>query len=92
MEETKQVESEIVQDIRVDRVRLEKLMDMRGFTNTSLAEALGKHYNSILRLKQEQSLPFSELTRLCSVLDCHPFDLIVAEGYPAPFSLAPASL
>ena len=78
-------------DIRVDRARLEQIMAARGFTNTTLAEALGKHYNSILRLKQEQSLPFNELEKLCVLLKCHPFDLIVAEGFPEPFSLAPAS-
>lgn len=80
-----------VQDVRVDRVRLEQVMTMRGFTNKTLAEALDKHYNSILRLKSEQSLPFNELAKLCAVLECHPFDLIVAEGYPEPFSLAPVS-
>lgn len=78
-------------DIRVDRTRLEQVMAAKGFTNSTLAEALGKHYNSILRLKQEQSLPFNELKKLCTVLGCHPFDLIVAEGFPEPFSLAPAS-
>lgn len=78
-------------DIRVDRTRLEQIMEARGFTNKTLADALNKHYNSILRLKQEQSLPFNELVKLCAVLNCHPFDLIVAEGFPAPFSLAPAS-
>lgn len=77
-------------DIRVDRTRLEQIMKERGFTNTTLADAMGKHYNSILRLKQEQSLPFNELEKLCVVLNCHPFDLIVAEGFPEPFSLAPA--
>ncbi len=85
------VTEEVQHDVRVDRVRLEKMMESRGFTNTTLAEALGKHYNSVLRLKEAQSLPFSELTNLCVVLNCHPFDLIVAEGFPEPFSLAPAS-
>lgn len=78
-------------NVRVDRVRLQQIMNLRGFTNTSLAEAMDKHYNSILRLKREQSLPISEMGRLCAVLHCHPFDLIVAEGFPEPFSLAPAS-
>lgn len=78
-------------DIRVDRTRLEQVMEARGFTNNTLAEAMDKHYNSILRLKQEQSLPFKELAKLCAVLNCHPFDLIVAEGFPEPFSHAPVS-
>lgn len=83
--------SEQKYDIRVDRTRLEQVMAAKGFTNKTLADALDKHYNSVLRLKQEQSLPFNELEKLCAVLNCHPFDLIVAEGYPEPFSLAPVS-
>jgi DNA-binding Xre family transcriptional regulator len=79
-------------DIRIDRQRLETLMNLRGFDNESLAKAMGKHYNSVLRLKQEQSTTFSNLEKLCEVLQCHPFDLIVAEGFPQPFLEAQASL
>lgn len=75
-------------DIRVDRRRLETLMELKGFDNESLAKAMGKHYNSIIRLKQEQSTTFANLEILCDVLECHPFDLIVAAGYPKPFSVA----
>ena len=72
-------------DIRIDKRRLETIMEMRGFDNDSLAAAMGKHYNSIIRLKQEQSTTLSNLERLCQALRCHPFDLIVAEGFPEPF-------
>lgn len=84
-------QTETKQNIRVDRVRLEEIMEARGFTNRTLADALGKHYNTILALKETQSTSIKGLEELCSVLNCHPFDLIVAEGYPEPFSLAPAS-
>jgi len=79
-------------DIRIDRLRLERLMELRGFDNESLAAAMGKHYNSILRLKIEQSTTLANLEKLCQVLRCHPFDLLVAEGFPKPFLAAPASL
>jgi len=72
-------------DIRIDKKRLETVMEMRGFTNESLAAKMGKHYNSILRLKQEQSTTLANLEVLCQSLRCHPFDLIVAEGFPEPF-------
>ncbi len=72
-------------DIRIDRDRLDALMKLRGFTNETLAEAMGKHYNSVLRLRQEQSTTLSNLEKLCRTLQCHPFDLIVAEGFPEPF-------
>lgn len=77
--------------LRVDRVRLETLMTMRGETNETLAEKTGKHYNSIVRLKKEQSIGLAELAKLCTVLNCHPFDLLVAEGFPKPFWGALAS-
>lgn len=79
-------------DVRIDRDRLDILMKMRGFTNETLAEAMGKHYNSIIRLRQEQSTTLANLDKLCQVLRCHPFDLLVAEGYPKPFLAAQASL
>ena len=53
--------------------------------------SLGKHYNSIIRLKQEQSTTLPTLELLCEKLNCHPFDLIVAEGFPEPFLVAPVS-
>lgn len=71
--------------LRVDRHRLQAMMAIRGFTNETLADAIGRHYNSILRLKQEQSTTFNHLESLCETLHCHPFDLIVAEGFPDPF-------
>ena len=77
--------------VRVDRGRLELIMRCRGYTNGLLADKLGKHYNSVTRLKRTQSIPLAELGQLCDVLGCHPFDLLVAEGYPEPFFLAPAS-
>lgn len=78
-------------DIRIDKKRLEIVMEMRGFSNESLAAKMGKHYNSILRLKQEQSTTLANLEVLCKALRCHPFDLIVAEGFPEPFWDALAS-
>lgn len=83
--------TEVRHSIRVDRVRLEKMMEKRGFNNATLAAAMGWHYNTVLQVKETESTSFSGLTKLCAVLECHPFDLIVAEGYPEPFSLAPAS-
>jgi DNA-binding Xre family transcriptional regulator len=83
--------SENAPQLRVDRIRLETLMTMRGETNKSLAEKTSKHPNSIVRLKKEQSIGLAELAELCAVLNCHPFDLLVAEGFPAPFWVAPVS-
>lgn len=89
--DTAEQEEDRPQRVRIDRNRLELIMRERGFTNVSLAERLNKHYNSIQRLKKVQSMPLAELGELCDALQCHPFDLIVAEGFPEPFCLAPAS-
>ena len=70
--------------LRIDRQRLETMMALRGYTNETLALAVGRHYSSIVRLKQEQSTTFNHLKSLCKTLHCHPFDLIVAEGFPDP--------
>lgn len=78
--------------IRVDRKRLEAVMALRGINNEELAKSMGMHYNGVMRIKMEQSTSFGGLENLCSALYCHPFDLIVAEGYPEPFLGAPASL
>lgn len=86
-----EMEQEGQSRVRIDRQRLELVMSERGFTNVALAERLGKHPNSIQRLKRVQSMPLAELGELCEVLQCHPFDLLVAEGFPEPFCLAPAS-
>lgn len=77
--------------LRVDRVRLEEVMRVRGFTVASLAQKMGMHYNGVLRIKQTQSTSMDGVEKLCVALDCHPFDLIVAEGFPKPFYHAQAS-
>lgn len=79
------------QRVRVDRRRLGAMMELRGLDNKSLSERVGLHYNTILRIKEEQSTTLARLEQLCDALDCHPFDLIVAEGFPEPFLEAPAS-
>ncbi len=77
--------------IRVDRRRLEAVMALRGMNGTELSEAMGMHYNTVLRIKTVETTSFDGLETLCGALRCHPFDLIVAEGYPEPFLVAPVS-
>lgn len=81
-----------VRDIRVDRKRLEAMMTLREIDEHELARRLGMHYNAVKRIQRLQSTSLSGLEKLCAALECHPFDLIVAEGYPEPFSVALASL
>jgi DNA-binding Xre family transcriptional regulator len=50
------------------------------------------HYNGVLRIKTTGGTNLGTLEKMCNVLSCHPFDLLVAQGYPEPFFLAPVSL
>ena len=80
------------QRVRLDKRRLGAMMELRGVDNKKLAVMLNTHYNTILRMKEEQSTTLARLEQLCDALECHPFDLLVAEGFPEPFLAAPASL
>lgn len=78
--------------IRVDRKRIDALMELRGIDAHRLAERMGMHYNGVQKIRKEESTSIAGLEKLCGALECHPFDIIVAEGYPEPFLAAPASL
>lgn len=79
-------------DIRVDAKRLGALMTLRGMNEHDLARRIGIHYNGVKRIQREQSTSLAGLEKLCLALNCHPFDLIVAEGFPEPFSVPQAGL
>lgn len=79
------------QRIRLDKQRLGAIMALRGITGVQLAKAIDVHPNAIVRLKAVERTSFATLEKVCSALNCSPFDLLVAEGYPAPFLGAPAS-
>ncbi|HAX76756.1 MAG TPA: transcriptional regulator [Cyanobacteria bacterium UBA11372] len=62
--------------------RLAVVMAERNISNKELASLIGKHPNSISRLKQHRRLPRideSLLDALCKALKCQPGDLIVYE-------------
>jgi DNA-binding Xre family transcriptional regulator len=79
-------------EIRVDSQRLEEILKKRSLTLGMLAEMMEMHYNGVLRIKVMGTTNLGTLEKMCNALECHPFDLLVAKGYPQPFSLAPASL
>ena len=79
-------------ELRIDGKRLELILLKRDMSLKQVAEKMGMHYNSVLRMKTEGSTNLRTLQQLCNALECHPFDLLVAEGYPQPFYPAPVSL
>lgn len=78
-------------EVRVDGEKLDALLKERGLTLKEFAGLMGMHYNSVLRIKSIGGTNLGTLSQMADVLDCHPFDLLVATGYPSPFSLALAS-
>lgn len=77
--------------VRVDGHRLDVMLRRKQLTLTTLAEKMGMHYNSLLHIKRFGGTNLGTLARMCEVLECHPFDLLVAEGYPQPFYPAPVN-
>ena len=78
--------------ICVDRKRIDALMELRGIDAHQLAERMDMHYNGVQKIRKLESTSIAGLEKLCAALEYHPFDIIVAEGYPEPFLAAPASL
>lgn len=77
--------------LRIDGDRLDAVMRLRGYDAESLAGKIDKHPNTVYRVLREHTTALATVGVICAALDCHPFDLLVAEGYPEPFCLAPAS-
>lgn len=78
--------------VRVDGRRFDVLLLKKGMTIKEVAERMDVHYNTVLRIKTGGTTNMGTLQALCNALECHPFDLLVAEGYPPPFYPAPVSL
>ena len=75
--------------LRVDGDRLNAVMRLRGMSPTLLATQIGKHPNTIYKLRRKETTALETVGDICEALDCHPFDILVAEGYPAPSLASP---
>ncbi|AFY85489.1 putative transcriptional regulator (plasmid) [Oscillatoria acuminata PCC 6304] len=61
------------------RWHLERIMEERRWTNRALGKEIGKHENSISRLKKHKNMPQITgdlLASLCRVLEVEPGDLL----------------
>ena len=83
---------DVVKEVKIDKGRLTAMQELRGIDNKELARRLGINVSGLQRIKQKESTSMKTLGHLCDILDCHPFDLLVATGYPEPFLVAQASL
>ena len=79
-------------EIRIDGDKLKAAARLQGMTLGTLAEAMGMHYNGVLRIVSTGSTNLGTLEQLCNVLNCNPLDLLIWDGYPNPKSDALASL
>ena len=78
--------------LRIDGDKLKAAAALKTMSLRTLSEAMGMHYNSVLRIANEGTTSLSTLEQLCNVLDCSPLDLLVWEGFPRPKLDALASL
>lgn len=69
-------------EIRIDGDKLKLAAKRQNMTLRTLAEAMGMHYNGVLRIVSTGSTNLGTLEELCNVLNCNPLDLLVWEGYP----------
>lgn len=77
------VEDERTQgEIWIDGDKLKLVARKRGMTLTTLAEAMGMHYNGILRIVSTGSTNLGTVKELCNVLNCNPLDILVWDGFP----------
>ena len=79
-------------EIRIDGDKLKAVARLQGMTLGTLTEAMGMHYNGVLRIVSTGSTNLGTLEQLCNVLNCSPLDLLVWDGSPNPKSDALASL
>lgn len=82
---------ELKGELRIDGDKLRVIAKRQGMTLTTLAGAMGMHYNSILRIVNEGTTSLSTLEELCNVLSCNPLDLLVWDHF-APIDPNSAAL
>ncbi len=81
-------------DLTLDTYRIEELMLKRGIrTRLQLAELAGLAEGTVLSAMNAKRDPALEtVSKLARALGCHPFDILRADGFPAPHTTAPAAL
>ncbi len=79
-------------ELSIDGDKLKAAARLQGMTLGTLAEAMGMHYNGILRIATTGRTNLGTLEQLCNVLNCSPLDLLIWDGYPRPKLVAPADL
>lgn len=70
--------------LRIDGDKLKAAATLKAMSLKTLSEAMGMHYNSVLRIANEGTTSLSTLEQLCNVLECSPLDLLVWEGFSRP--------
>lgn len=78
-------------ELRIDGDKLKAIAKRQGLNLTTLAAAMGMHYNSILRIASEGTTSLNTLEELCNVLACNPLDLLVWDHF-APIDPNSAAL
>lgn len=77
--------------LKLGRERLAVVMKSRGINGVQLAGMLGVHPETIQKIKSREATTLKRIEEISKALDCSPFDLLEAEGFPEPFLGALAS-
>ena len=73
----------------IDRKRVDLLMERAQIKSyRKLAQAAGIHENTIFNVLRGAAFDSNTAKRLALVLHCNPIDLMTAEGFPDPNSVA----
>lgn len=69
-------------EIRIDGDKLKLVAKRQGMTLNVLAEAMGMHYNGVLRIVNTGSTNLGTFETMCNVLNCNPLVLLVWDNFP----------
>ncbi len=79
------------QTLRIDPTRVKVLAALKGIkTNDELATRAGITQRTLSNIMSGKNARLDTVSALALALGCHPFDILVANGFPAPHMAAPA--
>ena len=77
--------------LRIDPQRVRILAALRGInTNEELAQRAGITQRTLTNIMSGKNARLDTVAALAKALESHPFDILVAEGFPSPHVEAPA--
>jgi len=77
--------------LRVNPKKVKILAALRGiYTNEELAHRAGITQRTLSNIMSGKGARLDTVASLAGALSCHPFDILMADGFPSPHMDAPA--